>query len=312
VTPLLEAVALRKSYHGGAVRAVDGVALRIGAGETLGLVGESGCGKSTLAQIVLGLVAPDEGEIWFEGENLLTLRPDRLRKVRGRIQFVPQNPKSSLNPRASVRSSIEFNLRAQQWSPHSFSARVPEMLELVGLSPALADRYPHQLSGGQIQRVAIARALSTKPSLVICDEAVSALDKSVQAQILNLLTTVQAETDIACIFISHDMAAVEHLSHRVAVMYLGKIVEWGTNASVMDDAQHPYTKALLSAVPGRKRSRTVLAGDPLPPDTTTPCCNFFPRCPEVLPSCATTAPTLRLVRDAHAVSCLLHDEGAAV
>ena len=223
---LLEAVALRKVFGNG-VRAVDGVDLRITSGETVGVVGESGCGKSTTAKLLLRLLDADGGDVRFEGTDLLRARRSELRRIRARLQFVPQNPALSLNPRLTIASSIRFNFHAHRWPKREQEQRTDELLLRVGLSARYGRRYPHELSGGQLQRAAIARALSTDPSLVVCDEAVSALDKSIQAQVLNLLAELQAASGVAYLFISHDLAVVEHISDRVAVMYLGRVVEQG-------------------------------------------------------------------------------------
>jgi peptide/nickel transport system ATP-binding protein/oligopeptide transport system ATP-binding protein len=211
---------------------VDDVDVTVDEGETVGIVGESGCGKSTTAKLILRLLAADTGSIFFDGFDFLKLGRTLLRRARGTIQLVPQNPQTSLNPRLKIGTSIAFNLKAHGWARRDIGPRVESMLDRVGIDPAYATRYPHQLSGGQLQRVAIARALATDPKLVICDEAVSALDKSVQAQVLNLLTDLQRETGVAYLFISHDLAVVEHFSDRVVVMYLGRVVENATAAEL--------------------------------------------------------------------------------
>ncbi|MDT3441440.1 MULTISPECIES: ATP-binding cassette domain-containing protein [unclassified Pseudofrankia] len=247
---LLEAIGLGKTFGNG-VRAVDDVSLTVGRGETVGIVGESGSGKSTTAKMILGLLAPDEGDVFFDGVPLRGLPRARMRALRARLQVVPQNPQTSLNPRLTVRSSIEFNLRAHGAERVARRTIVPEMLERVGLTPTHAERFPHELSGGQLQRVAIARALATRPDLVVCDEAVSALDKSVQAQVLNLLAELQADLGVSFLFISHDLAVVEHIADQVTVMYLGRVVEQGPAAQLWTSPRHEYTRALLAATPGR-------------------------------------------------------------
>jgi peptide/nickel transport system ATP-binding protein/oligopeptide transport system ATP-binding protein len=302
---LLTATALRKSFGNG-VKAVDGVDLAVNAGETLGIVGESGCGKSTTAKLVLRLLKPDAGQLTFAGEDLGAARRGDLRRLRGRLQVVPQHPMTSLNPRLSIGASIEFNMRAQGVSRTVRTARVGDLLQRVGLPATHAGRFPHELSGGQLQRVAIARALSTEPDLVICDEAVSALDKSVQAQVLNLLVELQQELGVAYVFISHDLTVVEHMSDRVAVMYLGRVVEEAPAEELWRNPRHPYTQALLSAVPGRTGNRMVLMGDP--PSAVNPPsgCRFRTRCPLAVTACESFDPPLEPTQDDphHKVACV--------
>lgn len=263
--PLIEVKGLAKAY--GPVQAVAGVDLEVAAGQTLGIVGESGCGKSTTARMILRLIDSDEGSLRFDGEDVTRLTGSALRRLRSRIQFVPQNPRSSLNPRHTIAQSISFPLRVQGVSRRERIARVTELLEAVGLGEEHRDRYPSELSGGQLQRVAIARALSTRPEAVVCDEAVSALDKSVQAQVLNLLANLQKELGLSLIFISHDLAVVEHISDMVAVMYLGRVVEYATAEDLWKNPQHPYTKTLLSSTPLAGRQGIIL-GDGTPPPST--------------------------------------------
>ena len=302
-TVLLRGEHLTKTFGNG-VRAVSDVSLTVHRGETVGVVGESGCGKSTTAKMLLGLLAPDQGTVTFDGRPLAGLRRAELRAMRARLQVVPQNPQTSLNPRLTVRSSIEFNLRAHGVPRAERGPRVLELLERVGLTATQSVRFPHELSGGQLQRVAIARALATSPELVVCDEAVSALDKSVQAQVLNLLADLQAETGVAFLFISHDLAVVEHISDRVAVMYLGRVVELAPAQRLWASPQHPYTTALLSATPGQGRERIVLSGElPSPADPPSGC-GFRTRCPVAEEVCATSWPPLTEVTDGHAASCV--------
>lgn len=305
MTALLEAVGLRKVFGNG-VRAVDDVDLRVEAGRTLGIVGESGCGKSTTARLLLRLLSPDRGTLTFAGEDLGGARGATLRAMRAQLQFVPQHPMLSLNPRMTIGGSIEFNMRAHGVARRDRERRVRDLLDRVGLPPAHADRYPHQLSGGQLQRVAIARALSTSPRLVICDEAVSALDKSVQAQVLNLLVELQQELGVAYVFISHDLSVVEHVSDRVAVMYLGRVIEEASTADLWTHPSHPYTRALLSATPGRDRTRIVLQGDPPSPVDLPSGCRFRTRCPDAVEACASFDPPLLPARhaDGHHVACV--------
>jgi peptide/nickel transport system ATP-binding protein len=301
--PILRATGLRKTFGNG-VRAVDDVDVAVDAGETVGVVGESGCGKSTTAKLILRLLDRDAGDISFAGENLGTAGGDHLRRLRARLQFVPQNPQTSLNPRLRVGSSVAFNLRVHGVPRGARPARVRELLDEVGLAPSYADRYPHELSGGQLQRVAIARALASRPELVVCDEAVSALDKSIQAQILNLLGDLQDELGVAYLFISHDLAVVEHLSDRVVVMYLGRVVEEGRAEALYSTPQHPYTRALLSAVPGVGRQRIALRGDPPSPTSPPSGCRFRTRCPEAIDACAEAEPPLIDIGLGHRVACV--------
>ncbi len=233
--------------------AVADAGITVQSGQTVGVVGESGSGKTTTARMILGLVRPDSGSIQFDGVDLLAAGRAERRALRARLQLVPQQPRSSLNPRLTVGASIEFNLRAHGWARADRRKRVAETLDAVGLPPVFRSRYPSELSGGQIQRVAIARALATEPRLVVCDEAVSALDKSVQAQVLNLLVRLQAELGVSFLFISHDLRAVEHISDEVAVMYRGRVVERGATSSIVQSPAHPYTQLLIDSIPGSRR-----------------------------------------------------------
>jgi oligopeptide/dipeptide ABC transporter ATP-binding protein len=309
MTALLQAYGLVKTYGNG-VKAVDGVDIEVGRGETLGIVGESGCGKSTTAKLVLRLTEPTHGAIRFDGEDVLAARRGSLRKLRAKLQVVPQNPQTSLNPRLTVRQSIEFNLRAHGADRAAMREAVPRLLERAGLAAAYADRYPHQLSGGQLQRVAIGRALATDPSLVVCDEAVSALDKSVQAQVLNLLVELQRDTGVAFLFISHDLTVVEHVSDRVVVMYLGRVVEEAPATELWRNPRHPYTQALLAAVPGRGKHQTPLQGDPPSPTNPPSGCTFRTRCPVAVAACAEERPPLLQIGAGHRVACV-HERAAS-
>jgi len=296
----------------GLVKAVDGVSFTIRRGETLGLVGESGCGKTTTGRCILQLERPTSGQVIFEGIDLTTLGQVELRAVRRRVQVIFQDPYSSLNPRMTVGQIIAEPLGVHGIVPErrGREARMRSLLDRCGLLPAMALRYPHELSGGQRQRVGIARALAMEPSLIVCDEPVSALDVSIQAQIINLLEELQAEFGLTYLFVAHDLSVVRHISDRVAVMYLGKIVEITDRKSLYDNPQHPYTKALLSAVPipdpavEAGRERTVLGGEVPSPLNPPSGCVFHPRCPIAIDDCSRAVPELREIRPEHRVACI--------
>ena len=314
MTALLEVRSLSKHYPArdrkGLVKAVNDVSLSLESGHTLGIVGESGCGKSTLARLILRLIEPTGGEILFDGENLLALDGAALRRRRRDIQIVFQDPYASLDPRMTVAAIISEPLDIHGIGARSErKAKVLELLDLVGLDRNAAAKYPHEFSGGQRQRIGIARAISLEPRLVVLDEPVSALDVSIQSQILNLLVDLRQRLKLSYIFISHDLSIVEHVSDEVAVMYLGRVVEYGSAERVFGSPLHPYTQALVSAVPeidpGKKRLRIVLAGDPPNPENIPPGCPFHPRCPSAMASCRETRPALKPV-EGRAVACHLY------
>lgn len=313
--PITRGIIFKKKI--GAVHAVDGVSLEVYPGETLGLVGESGCGKSTCARLIARLLDPTEGRVWLNGEDITKMRPKQLRPYRREMQMIFQDPYASLNPRQTVGQIIgsPFEIHKTEGDTRK---KVQDLMDRVGLNPEHYNRYPHEFSGGQRQRIGVARALALRPKLIICDEPVSALDVSIQAQILNLLDDLQDEFKLTYLFISHDLGVVRHISDRIAVMYLGKIVELASADDVYDNPKHPYTAALLSAVPkGRSGSdltqRVVLPGDVPSPANPPSGCSFHPRCPKarivaggedkIPENCRNEVPSLAQIDSGHNAAC---------
>jgi oligopeptide/dipeptide ABC transporter ATP-binding protein len=327
MTALLEVQGLKKHFPihrgvfsrvSGYVYAVDGVSFSIGRGETLGLVGESGCGKSTVGRTVLKLLEPTAGKITVRGADVTDLDAEQMLPYRRQMQMIYQDPYASLNPRMSAGDIVGEPLTIHRVAgPAERKERVAQLFERVGLRPELMKAYPHEFSGGQRQRIGIARALALSPELIVGDEPVSALDVSIQAQILNLLMELQEAYHLSYLFVAHDLAVVEHISDRVAVMYLGRIVETTDKTTLFEAPLHPYTEALLSAVPipkasARRRNRVILTGDVPSPINPPPGCHFHTRCPYAMKRCRHEAPALREIRPGHWASCHLHDGGVTL
>jgi oligopeptide transport system ATP-binding protein len=306
--PITQGIVIQR--HVGDIKAVDGVSFFIRHGETLGLVGESGCGKSTTGRAILQLYRPTEGDVYFEEENLCQLKGEKLRRMRRKMQMIFQDPYASLNPRMTVGNIIGEPLEVHNiLKGKALKERVQELLRVVGLNPYFINRYPHEFSGGQRQRIGVARSLAVNPSFIICDEPISALDVSIQAQIINLLEELQAQFGLTYLFIAHDLSVVRHISDRVAVMYLGKIVELTDRDTLYNDPKHPYTQALLSAVPipdpfvEEKRRRIILEGDVPSPANPPKGCNFNTRCPVVMDICKESEPEFKDIGGEHWVAC---------
>ena len=299
----------------GAIKAVDGLTFDMYKGETLGLVGESGCGKSTTGRTILQLYRPTDGDVFFEGENLTEIKGERLRKMRRRMQMIFQDPYASLNPRMTVGSIVSEPLEVHGIGSgrKDRQERVQELLKTVGLNPYFVNRYPHEFSGGQRQRIGVARALAVNPSFIVCDEPISALDVSIQAQIINLMEDLQSELGLTYLFIAHDLSVVRHIADRIAVMYLGKLAELAERDELYENPMHPYTQALLSAVPipdpeiESKRQRIILEGDVPSPANPPQGCNFCTRCPRVMDICHEEDPPFKDYGDEHFVACWLYE-----
>jgi oligopeptide transport system ATP-binding protein len=299
----------------GAVKAVDGVSFDLYPGETLGLVGESGCGKSTTGRAILQLYRPTDGEVIFEGTDLTKIKGEQLRKMRRRMQMIFQDPYASLNPRMTVGSIVSEPLEVHGIGKNrkERQERVQELLKIVGLNPYFVNRYPHEFSGGQRQRIGVARALAVNPTFIVADEPISALDVSIQAQVINLLEDLQRDLGLTYLFIAHDLSVVRHISNRIAVMYLGKIVELADRDALYENPMHPYTQALLAAVPipdpviEHQRQRIILEGDVPSPINPPHGCNFNTRCPRVMDICREKEPEFKDYGDGHYAACFLYE-----
>ncbi len=309
--PITQGIVVQR--HVGDVKAVDGLTFDIHQGETLGLVGESGCGKSTTGRAILQLYKPTAGQVIFEGEDITAMRGESLRKMRRRMQMIFQDPYASLNPRMTVGNIVSEPLEVHSlFNGKERREKVKELLDVVGLNPYFVNRYPHEFSGGQRQRIGVARALALNPDFIVCDEPISALDVSIQAQVINLLEDLQQEFGLTYLFIAHDLSVVRHISDRIAVMYLGKLVELTTRDELYANPMHPYSQALLSAVPipdpvvEEKRQRVILEGDVPSPANPPKGCNFCTRCPKAFEPCYETEPEFKEIESGHWVACHLY------
>lgn len=309
--PITQGIVIQR--HVGDIKAVDGVTFSVKRGETLGLVGESGCGKSTTGRALLQLYTPTDGRVWFEDQEITALKGENLRRMRRRMQMIFQDPYASLNPRMTVGSIISEPLEVHNiLRGNERREKVKELLEIVGLNPYFVNRYPHEFSGGQRQRIGVARALALNPDFIVADEPISALDVSIQAQVINLLQDLQEEFGLTYLFIAHDLSVVRHISDRIAVMYLGKIVELTDRNTLYENPLHPYTQALLSAVPipdpeiEEKRQRIILQGDVPSPANPPKGCNFCTRCPRVFEPCYDIDPEFKEIETGHWVACHLY------
>ena len=315
--PLIQTRNLKKYFHTGRglLHAVDDIDITIAKGETLGMVGESGCGKSTLGRLLLRLIEPTAGEVLFKGENILGYGPREMKNLRREMQIIFQDPFSSLNPRMTVSEIIAEPLKVTGaiTNRNDILERVFELMSIVGLAERFVNTYPHELDGGRRQRIGVARALALNPEFIVCDEPVSALDVSIQAQILNLMMDLQDEMGLTYLFITHDMSVVKHISDNIAVMYLGQCVELAPTDELFENPSHPYTRALLDAIPvpslKNRKEINVIKGEVTSPINPKPGCRFAPRCPRAMPACLQLQPELKEIRSRHFVSCLLFHQG---